>query len=117
MLTSEEFKTKLNEVLENASDPGKVSLILNELHTNYGEVMTEQSTLANAAAELKEFNASLVKSNGELFRQVGLIKEEPEKKEDDPRNQNDSRAKEEDKNDLKNIDEVMEKLLPTWGVK
>ena len=109
MLTSEEFKAKLNEVLENASDPGKVSLILNELHTNYGEVMTEQSTLANAAAELKEFNASLVKSNGELFRQVGLIKEEPEKK--------DSRAKEEDKNDLKNIDEVMEKLLPTWGVK
>ena len=117
MLTNEEFKAKLNEVLENASDPGKVSLILNELHTNYGEVMTEQSTLANAAAELKEFNASLVKSNVELFRQVGLIKEEPEKKEDDPRNQNDSRTKEEDKNALKNIDEVMEKLLPTWGVK
>ena len=108
MLTSEEFKTKLNEVLENASDPGKVSLILNELHTNYGEVMTEQSTLTNAEAELKEFNASMVKSNGELFRQVGLIKEEPEKKEEE---------KKDDVTELPSIDDVMEKILPTWGVK
>ena len=104
MLNAEEFKTKLNEVLENASDPGKVSLILNELHTNYGEVMQEHTTLAATAAELKEFNASLVKSNGELFRQVGLIKEEPEQTKDEPKEE-----------PLQNkIEDVMERLLPVW---
>ena len=109
MLNAEEFKTKLNEVLENASDPGKVSLILTELQQNYGEVMTEQGSLTEQAAKLKETNDSLIKSNGELFRHVGLFKEpaEEEKKEEEP----------EDKNNLLSIEDVMEKILPIWGAK
>ena len=107
MLNAEEFKAKLNEVLESAGDPGKVSLILTDLHANYGEALTVNGELAQTAAKLKESNESLVKSNGELFRYVGMFKEpekEPEKEE----------PKQSAAADLKSIDEVMESLLPTW---
>ena len=104
MLSKEEFKQKLTEVLENAGDPGKVSTLLTGLHESYGEVLEEHETLTQTAAKLKEANESLVKSNGELFRYVGLVKEEPEEEKKDEKTQT-----------MPGIDEVMENLVDKWG--
>lgn len=106
MLNITEFKQSLNEVLENVSDPGKVSEILTKLHEDYAGTVTEVETLTKTAAELKATNDSLIKSNGELFRKVGLVKEEAEKGAE--------QKEEEEKPALVPIDEIMEKLLPEW---
>ena len=79
MLTIQDFKQSLNTVLENVTDPGKVSEILTKLHEDYAGSVTEYETMEKTAAKLKETNDSLIKSNGELFRKVGLVKEEAEK--------------------------------------
>lgn len=107
MLNITEFKQSLNEVLENVSDPGKVSEILTKLHEDYAGTVTEVETLTKTAAELKATNDSLIKSNGELFRKVGLVKEEAEKGAQ-------QKEEEEEKPALVPIDEIMEKLLPEW---
>lgn len=108
MLKPEEFKEELNQILENVNDPGKVSQILTKLHENYNSMVGEYEEISSTNAKLKESNESLVKSNGELFRYVGLVKEEPEQTEPD---------KEEPKPDLPPIEDVMENLLKTWGEK
>lgn len=109
MLTPEEYKSKLTSILDNAGDPGRISEILTGLHEDYNATVSEQTELTLNVTKLKEMNDSLVKSNGELFRYVGLYKEEPEK---EPEKEPDT-----DKKDLPTIDEVMEKILPNWGVK
>jgi len=108
-LNQEEFKSKLNAVLENVSDPGKVSEILTELHQNYNDVLGETTNLTTLNGKLKESNDSLILANGKLFLSVGLVKEEPEKMPEPPTA---ATAPE-----LKSIDDVMDELLPKWGIK
>lgn len=110
MLTVNEFKENLNSILENVSDPGKVSEILTKLHEDYAGTVAEVETLNETAVTLKATNDSLIKSNGELFRRVGLVKEEAEKGAEP------ETAKDE-KPELVPIDQVMEKLIPVWGEK
>ena len=111
MLSIQDFKQSLNTVLENVTDPGKVSEILTKLHEDYAGALTEYETLTQTAAKLKETNDSLIKSNGELFRKVGLVKEEAEKGAET------SATETETKPDMASIEDVMEKLIPVWGEK
>lgn len=110
MLTPEEFKEELNKILEHREDPGKVTEILTGLHANYSETMTTQTELSALNVKLKETNDSLVKSNGELFRQVGLVREEPEgETEPEP---------EDDPEELKRqAQEKLENAINEWGAK
>ena len=111
MLSIQDFKQSLNTILENVTDPGKVSEILTKLHEDYAGTVTEYETLAQNAAKLKETNDSLIKSNGELFRRVGLVKEEAEKGAET------SATETETKPVMAPIEDVMEKLIPVWGEK
>lgn len=111
MLTVEEFKEKLNQVLENREDPGKVTELLTGLHENYNEIMTTQTELSTLNEKLKETNDSLVKSNGELFRQVGVIREEPEPVLEEEPTINDPIEKK------KEAENTIEELINQWGVK
>lgn len=111
MLSIQDFKQSLNTVLENVTDPGKVSEILTKLHEDYAGALTEYETLTQTAAKLKETNDSLIKSNGELFRKVGLVKEEAEKGAET------SPPETETKPAMAPIEDVMEKLIPVWGEK
>ena len=111
MLTINDFKANLNSILENVADPGKVSEILTKLHEDYAGSVTEYETMEKTAAKLKETNDSLIKSNGELFRKVGLVKEEAEKGAET------SATETETKPDMASIEDVMEKLIPVWGEK
>ena len=111
MLTINDFKANLNSILENVTDPGKVSEILTKLHEDYAGSLTEYETLTQTAAKLKETNDSLIKSNGELFRKVGLVKEEAEKGAET------SATEPETKPAMAPIEDVMEKLIPVWGEK
>jgi hypothetical protein len=104
MLSKDEFKGTLAKILENAGDAGAISETLTDLYGHYDEVLTKVSELETSNNTLKDTNASLVKANGELFMKVGLTKEaatEPDT------------AAEEQKA-LPGIDDVMEKLLPSW---
>ena len=111
MLSIQDFKQSLNTVLENVTDPGKVSEILTKLHEDYAGALTEYETLTQTAAKLKETNDSLIKSNGELFRKVGLVKVEAEK------GAGTSTPEPETKPVMAPIEDVMEKLIPVWGEK
>ena len=109
MLTPEEFKEELNKILEHHEDPGKVTEILTGLHASYSETMTTQTELSTLNEKLKETNDSLVKSNGELFRQIGLVKDEPEPEEPET---------EPEPEDLrKQAEETLANVINEWGVK
>ena len=110
MLTINDFKANLNSILENVTDPGKVSEILTKLHEDYAGSVTEYETMEKTSAKLKETNDSLIKSNGELFRRVGLVKEEAEKGAE--KTAQDEEQKD-DKQTLTPIEDVMTKLLQT----
>ena len=45
MLSIQDFKQSLNTVLENVTDPGKVSEILTKLHEDYAGSVTEYETM------------------------------------------------------------------------
>lgn len=111
MLTAEEFKEELNKILELREDPGKVSELLTGLHSNYNEVMETQTELSTLNEKLKETNDSLVKSNGELFRQVGVYKEpETPIEEEEPIEPNKEELKQK-------AEETLESVINQWGEK
>lgn len=97
MLTHDEFKEKIDTILKNNEDIGLISEVLNEVHNNYSGVLSTLSELEEKNNTLKDYNASLVKANGELFMNRGIGKQE-------------EITHEEEKPSIKSLDEVLEEM-------
>lgn len=108
MIPKDEFKKRLNSILENVADPGKVSEVLTSLHDDYEAALNEFSEISETNKTLKAKNDSLIEANGALFVKVGMFKEteKEEKKEKKTDNK---------KPDLIPIEDVMENIK--WGEK
>ena len=107
MIPKDEFKKRLNSILENVTDPGKVSEVLTALHDDYVAALNEFSEISETNKTLKAKNDSLIEANGALFVKVGMFKE-PEKEEK-------PETKPEEKPVLTPIEDVMENIK--WGEK
>lgn len=77
----EEHKKKLEEVLNNLQDQGKVTEILAELTQDYSELSANIETLNNTNKKLVDDAESLRNANMKLFLQIGNT---PQKEEEKP---------------------------------
>ena len=106
-MNKEEFKESLNKVLETSGDPGKTSELLVEVYEKYNSYYDENTTKDEKIKTLEETNASLVKANGEMFKFVSYTKVDPATEQ----------AVEVEEPSQPGIEDVMEKLINTWGAK
>ena len=107
MIPKDEFKKRLNSILENVTDPGKVSEVLTALHDDYEAALNEFSEISETNKTLKAKNDSLIEANGALFVKVGMFK--------DPEKEEKIEQKSEEKPVLIPIEDVMENIK--WGEK
>ena len=107
MIPKDEFKKRLNSILENETDPGKVSEVLTALHDDYEAALNEFSEISETNKTLKATNDSLIEANGALFVKVGMFK--------DPKKEEKPETKPEEKPVLTPIEDVMENIK--WGEK
>lgn len=83
-MKKEEHKSKLEEVLNNLQDQGKVTEILAEITNDYEDITTKLDTFASTNEKLTQDAESLRAANMKLFLQIGStpkpedIKPEPE---------------------------------------
>lgn len=67
----EEHKTKLQEILNNLTDQGKVTELLAELTSDYEVVSSQLETLQESNTTLSKDAESLRSANMKLFLQIG----------------------------------------------
>lgn len=70
----EDFKAKLDEVLQNHTDQAKISTILSELTDDYTKVSADTETAKTTAQKLTDDNEKLRQANMSLFLKVGETK-------------------------------------------
>lgn len=93
----EDFKEITKNILENATDTGKVSEYLNTLNEDYVKTSTTVQGLIEKAEKLKNDNESLRSANMKLFLKVG--EESKNEKNEGENNKNDENTEEEVLND------------------
>lgn len=77
----EEHDELLSELLTPDLEAGRRTEILSSLRDNYTEYSTSFEVLAKEKEKLSKDNSDLVVANSKLFRQTGIVKEEPQKDE------------------------------------
>ena len=70
-MTEDEFFNRSNDVLNNLSNQGEVSVILTDLNNNFKDVLSQNKSLQDEVNTLKEDRENLRKANMDLFLQVG----------------------------------------------
>lgn len=80
-LNREEHEALLADLLTPELEAGRRTEILQSLRDNYTEYTTTFEVLSNEKEKLSKDNADLVIANSKLFRQTGVVKEEPKKDE------------------------------------
>ena len=107
MKPKDEFKKRLNSILENETDAGQVSEAFTALPDDYEAALNEFSEISETNKTLKAKNDSLIEANGALFVKVGMFK--------DPEKEEKIEPKSEEKPVLTPIEDVMENIK--WGEK
>lgn len=87
-MTLEEYNSLINEIRENNTDTGRVSLLLAKLSRDYEETQSVIATKEKENNELKQTNTNLLQANGELFLQVTSSKKETEKETQEEKSNN-----------------------------
>jgi sugar-specific transcriptional regulator TrmB len=80
-LNREEHETLLSELLSPDIEAARRTEILTSLRDDKTESSTSFEVLSNEKEKLAKDNADLVVANSKLFRQTGIVKDEPKKDE------------------------------------
>ena len=76
-LEREQYEGLLNELLTPDLEAGRKTEILTSLRDHNLEYTTSYETLSKEKEKLVKDNSDLVVANSKLFRQTGVVKEEP----------------------------------------
>jgi hypothetical protein len=80
-LNREEHEALLADLLTPELEAARKTEILQSLRDNYTEYTTSFEVLSNEKEKLSKDNSDLVIANSKLFRQTGVVKDEPKKDE------------------------------------
>lgn len=82
-LTKEEHEAYLEKLLNPDLEQSERVEILSALRGDYATVIEEHQTLTNAVEKSKSRIDDLVHANSKLFRQVGIVGQDEEKKKEE----------------------------------
>lgn len=81
-LSKEEHETLLTELLGGEIEQARKTEILQQLRVSHGTAHAEVETVKSTNDKLQKNNDDLIVSNSQLFRQLGVVGEGAEKKEE-----------------------------------
>lgn len=82
-MSKEEHEALLNELLVADLEHARRTEILQQLRMDYGTVHADFNVLTDANKNLQKNNDDLIVSNSQLFRQLGVVGENTEKKQEE----------------------------------
>ena len=82
-MSKEEHEALLNELLTQDLEHARRTEILQQLRTDYGTVHADFNVLETNNKNLQKNNDDLIVSNSQLFRQLGVVGENTEKKQEE----------------------------------